>query len=106
MAKIKKPDEEKIAVAASQIKTLFMLANSMDIDSLKEAREPFADAISKYETIGFIESHNYLLKDKKNKAKLARLDALIKLIEILRETNEVLTGKSSEDMNILRILGL
>lgn len=106
MAKIKKLDEEKVVVTASQIETLFRFANSMDIDLLKGARKNLADSISSYEAIGIIDYGNYFAKLEKYRAKLSRLDILIKFIEILRETNEVLTKEPSEELDVSKMLGL
>lgn len=107
MAKIKKLGEkEAIITTASQIETLFRFTNSMDIDLLKGAKANLADSISSYEAIGILDGSNYFTKLEKYRAKLSRLDILIKFIEILRETNKVLTKESSGELDISKILGL
>ncbi|MBV6342341.1 hypothetical protein [Candidatus Magnetobacterium casense] len=82
---------------AEQIQNLVMLAGMMDLERLKKFREELGDALSQYEAIGFMDGLSYLGKLRDMRGRFKRLEALIKFIEVSRETNPDVTHGEEED---------
>jgi len=96
-------DTELIEETASLMRLVFFWAAHIDLEFLKEFREHYRDQISTYEAIGFVEGFSYSNKLSLHRAKLLRLDSLIKLIKTLQETNFDATQDIDESMDISKL---
>lgn len=92
--------KQKVNETASLIGLVFLFCSQLDIEFLKEFREDSQKQHSTYEAIGIMEPQNYFDNCGIAEAKLKRLEALINLIQTLRDTNFDATKecKHSEDL--------
>jgi len=97
---------EKAEVEADKMKTLFIFAMHMDVEMLKSTRTHLKESISSYEAIGIMDGSAYTIKLEQYRAKLARLDIIIRFVEVLRDTNEILEKDPNEKFDISGMLGL
>jgi len=112
MAETKKMTEEDLKlyeeaeVQAGKMKILFIFATHMDIEMLKRTRTHLKDSISTYEAIGIMDGGAYTTKLAQYRAKSLRLDSMIKFIDVLKDTNEILQEDPNQGLDISGMLGL